>query len=658
MSEFRNTVFQYFQTDDIPSEEQFQYTWNSVWFKDEKFSISDVTGLEIALQNKLGTNHASDANAHANILLKKDGSNLSDAEKAALKIALDVGEIPDNVALVDMGEPTDVFNKDQIRALYMSMADYIVGGKIRADKIEALGLTTLIEVSQTSLASFAANSANYTFEQNDMIAIPDGTGNFALFIFKGGVKTVTKNYLPTGLTNITIAMVEGLQTALDSKVQKPAGTGGFFASQNGNTTTWVQISPASYYLNYWDGSNFRASNVYQNGTKLGIGTQTPSEMLHLYDGRIRAKALVLDVNSETLPNQITTDGTRFSGTSSAGTKRGLMYNDYADLLGVMSSMNDTQKDNYRIASRKTNENYSLNQPVINNILPPIVDKTIPFKQYITIVGLNLFLDTITQGAAQIEMKNVATGAITLISNFTSYQYSPDRITFGLDFSTYDIGDYTFRVFHNGAWSLPNLTKVLRIRNALTSLPIPSLTWSLANQNGAQTSIAGVTTTTDRVVIDTKSAQTSIYAQSSYITTQQEMSDGVLLVFSVEMRMYDDPSFSQLMMGFVNSVFVNNDYADFGVSTYGLYPSTVYAKFKQSGQTKTLPNSGFVVADLVYVTIKNGVAEILFLNSGVNAIEVIPFTTPLSLKVTNKRTTTDITRQSKIDCQLINKYSLS
>lgn len=477
-----NDILNWFKKGLIPTEEQFKQAWSSFRHKDVKVPISEVDDLTNQLNNKLGNNHANDANAHTSVLLKKDGSNLSDAEKEALKQVLDVGEIPENVALVDVGEPTDVFNKDQIRALYMSMADYIVGGKIRADKIEALGLTTLIEVSQTSLASFAANSANYVFEQNDIIAIPDATGNFALFIFKGGTKTVTSNYLPTGLTNITIAMVEGLQTALDSKVQKPAGTGGFFASQSGTTTTWVQISPASYYLNLWDGSNFRASNVYQNGTKLGIGTQTPSEMLHLSDGRIRAKALVLDVNSETLPNQIVTDGTRFSGTSSGGTKRGLMYNDYADLLALSNGMTDAQKTEWKTAM---NGGWTTNTMSVGVISPAKVDSTLNSPTWFLLQGANLNLNP---NSFAVDIVDLSGNVIVAVPGSQVSLSTTDgtKLRFYANLNALTNGDYKIRLWNGVAYY--TTSKTFLISDTLTHIDLSSLVWSKKTYNDNPSSI--------------------------------------------------------------------------------------------------------------------------------------------------------------------------
>lgn len=184
------TILSWFQTGDYPTQEEFEQTFSSFRHKDTKIPITEVDGLESSLNSKLS-----------------------------------VDDLPSNMALVDGGQPSDVFNKEQIMAMAMMLSDYVKDGKIRADKIEALGLTDLIESNERNIAEFASNSGKYEFQQNDFIAVPDDKGNFSLFIFKGEEKNDTKNYLPTGLTNITMSMVEGLQNALNTKLDKPAVNG-------------------------------------------------------------------------------------------------------------------------------------------------------------------------------------------------------------------------------------------------------------------------------------------------------------------------------------------------------------------------------------------------------------------------------------------------
>ena len=102
---------------------------------------------------------------------------------------------------------------------------------------------------------------------------------------------------------------------------------------NTNTTN----NPDSNYLIYWDGNDFSASSVYYDGTKYGIGTTTPSETLHLNNGRLRAKAMIFDENAETLPHQITYNNQRFYGTDPTGTARTFMYRDFTDYQALWES---------------------------------------------------------------------------------------------------------------------------------------------------------------------------------------------------------------------------------------------------------------------------------------------------------------------------------
>lgn len=105
-----------------------------------------------------------------------------------------------------------------------------------------------------------------------------------------------------------------------------------------NTQAWktalgvtnTTLNPASNYLVYWDGNDFAASSVYYDGTKYGVGTTAPGEMLHLNDGRLRAKAMVFDDNPESLPYQITHTNRRYYGADLTGTPRMFMYRDFTD----------------------------------------------------------------------------------------------------------------------------------------------------------------------------------------------------------------------------------------------------------------------------------------------------------------------------------------
>ncbi|KQT20938.1 hypothetical protein ASG22_16090 [Chryseobacterium sp. Leaf405] len=116
----------------------------------------------------------------------------------------------------------------------------------------------------------------------------------------------------------------------------------------GELPTNTTISPASNYLIFWDGNDFAASSVYYDGAKYGIDTTTPSEMLHLNNGRLRTKAMVFDENTETLPHQITYNNERFYGTDLTGTARTFMFKDFADYKSLWEGFTNAQKINLQL----------------------------------------------------------------------------------------------------------------------------------------------------------------------------------------------------------------------------------------------------------------------------------------------------------------------
>lgn len=465
-----STILSWFETGDIPTQNQFQQTFSSFRHKDENIAINNITGLETALNNKLSSGHANDTNAHINVLAKLDASNLNYANTEAWRLALGVGDIPDNVALVDIGEAQEVYNKMQIHAMSMMLADFVTAGKIRAEKIEALGITDLVEATEGSLVSFVANSANYEFQKNDFIAIPVN-GNYSLFLFKGGNKAVTSNYLPTGLTNITIAMVEGLQDALSGKIDKPTADGSFFTRKVGSSVTQIPINLSSSYLLFWDGADFKTSSIYRDaaGLKFGIGTTSPSEQLHL-TARARMSALVLENNSETLPQQLTYYNRVFYGTNDVGAKRPLMFGDYADYYRMINSLTDAEKTNIKTSM---NGGWTTATMSVAIISPPVVDKQ--NKNYwITLRGANLNLNP-----ASFAVDIMSVDGVTVIANVPGSQVqlytNGFDLAFYFNFKDIPLGNYKIRLWNGVAYYVTGLT-VAVVQN-LQILDVSTLTWT-------------------------------------------------------------------------------------------------------------------------------------------------------------------------------------
>ncbi|REC64062.1 hypothetical protein DRF65_00360 [Chryseobacterium pennae] len=462
MSTPLHTIFSWFETGDFPTQAQFQASWSSFWHKDDLVPISQISGLTQVIEQMASSealqNHINDSNAHTGYLAKLDASNLTTVNVNSWKEKLGVGEIPANVALVDMGENQSVFNKDQITSICMLLENYVnSNGKIMSGMIEALGLTQLIPVSEFTLQDFIANHSTYDFQINDIIAIPssDPQQGYRLYFYNGGNKTSEDSYLATGLSNVTIAMVQGLQAALDSNMNKPTASGNYYARHFLGQASWIAINPASSYLLFWNGNDFIGSGIYTDGTKFGIGTTVPAEAFHLNNGRLRTKAVVFDENTEALPYQITHKNRRYYGSDLTGAQYLFMYQTYADLHNLLLGLTDPQKEQIRNDLRLTGEIYSTGQPRIDSVILPFIDNSYTFTQYVTLIGLNLFVDNQTP-TANLIMKRVkdingsvlSTPEVYNITNFNVLQSSPNTLNFGVKWNTYPEGYYQFFCTHN------------------------------------------------------------------------------------------------------------------------------------------------------------------------------------------------------------------
>ncbi|AZA84794.1 hypothetical protein C1637_18605 [Chryseobacterium lactis] len=474
MSTPLNTILSYFETGDFPTQEQFQASWESFWHKDETIPTNKVAGLDSQLQNKADKNifeaHTSNPDSHTAYLAKKDASNLDNTNVQAWKNALGVGELPENIATVDNENKFgNVYSKDQSNERFLTFNDYVNDDrKIRADKIEALGLTTLIEATETSISEFAAHSGSYTFEDNDFIAIPDNNGNFGLHMFKGGNKTEVKNYLATGLSNITMAMVEGLQDALNEKMRKPSYNGNFFIRGLGPGPIYAPISPASNYLLSWDGSDFKESTMYYKDGRFGIGTKTPEAQLHLL-GNVRSSAYAFDTNNEAKRDQITYDGSKFWGANNASVRRPFMFADYAAEVELWSSLTDAQKTDLKTIM---NGGWSTGTMSVALITPPVVD--ISDKNYwISLKGANLNLNP-TSYSLEI-MANDGVTPIAIIPNSQVQLYTNGLdLSFYFNFKNIPRGSYKLRLWNGVANYLTSMT--VNVVDKLQLINLNNLIW--------------------------------------------------------------------------------------------------------------------------------------------------------------------------------------
>ncbi|BFO64134.1 hypothetical protein [Chryseobacterium sp. KCF3-3] len=485
-----NTILSWFETGDFPTQEQFAASWTSFYHKDESIPMDKVENLNTQLQEKVDKQvynaHLTNTEAHSTTLAKLDASNLNNINIQAWRTILGVGDLPSNIALIDdlpNSLQGNVYTKNQSDSKYLPFADYTTGdGKILASMIEALGLTELISVTETSLAAFMANNANYQYQKNDMIAIPDGAGNYSLYIYKGGSKTTAGNYIPTGLTNITIAMVQGLQAALDAKMDKPTAAGNYIARLASGSVTWRAINPAASYLTFWNGNDFTASGLYYDGTKFGIGTTTPSEMLHLNNGRLRAKAMVFDDNPESLPYQITHTNRRFYGADLTGTPRMFMFRDFTDYKALWEGFTDAQKNEIKTIA---NGGWTTGTMSVAIISPPIVDKQ--NKPYwINLRGANLnlpptnFKIELCTGASS--SADTATVVVEIPASQVQLYTNGTDLTFYYNFKDIPEGTYKLRLWNGVAYYLTSFT--LNVVAQVNRVDLNNIVWSRKINNNA------------------------------------------------------------------------------------------------------------------------------------------------------------------------------
>lgn len=206
-------IFSWFQTGDIPTQDQFQQTFSSLRHKDEKIAIMDVDGLNTALNNKLASTHSNDENAHNSILVKKDSSNLSADDITLWKDKLGVSELPDNVATIDTdAELGNAYKKVAPPDLNKDYALSVAGlpipiAKTGLEDIVSEDSSLLIEPDTSNIESnvslFSEEFENYS-STTLSLSFP---AIQILGIYDGGLKLNSNEYELIGSSRIEILSV-------------------------------------------------------------------------------------------------------------------------------------------------------------------------------------------------------------------------------------------------------------------------------------------------------------------------------------------------------------------------------------------------------------------------------------------------------------------
>ena len=147
-----------------------------------------------------------------------------------------------------------------------------------------------------------------------------------------------------------------------------------------------------------------------------------------------------------------------------------------DALNAMQTMSDAEKDAYRLAQRKSNENYSLGAPRVDFFLPFIVKKEDKL-QYISIKGLNLFLPP----NSSVYLINHSTNEEHFINHVSTSPQDPTTLVFTFNFKDLPLGEYRLKIVSNGLNNLDKTT--FKLVESLIGSPIPNLTWQTQSKTG-------------------------------------------------------------------------------------------------------------------------------------------------------------------------------
>lgn len=121
-------IFGWFETGDIPTQDQFRATFASFRHKENKIPFNEVEGLATAFENTVTdsgfTAFKDDVNTKIIQLAKKDGSNLLPADVISWKNALGIA----NIAVVDsLDAEGNVYSKEQVLTMLDMLRQQVDG---------------------------------------------------------------------------------------------------------------------------------------------------------------------------------------------------------------------------------------------------------------------------------------------------------------------------------------------------------------------------------------------------------------------------------------------------------------------------------------------------------------------------------------------------
>ena len=402
-----------------------------------------------------------------------------------------------------------------------------------------------------------------------------------------------------------VSNIQGLQTALDSKLNKGNYPGNAFDLKteiDGKLTKPTTTSNTTSYPfvvgEDGNGNSARlpAGDLGKNFFNSDLNNTTARN--HTMNAGVTVNTLGNPHTLSGLPNK-NADITNFRKVRVQNTSGLDAVVDSKNLLtdGV-TSMTDAEKDAWRLAQRKSNENYSTGQPRIDFINPVIIDKTLNFVQYVSIIGLNLYLGV--NSVIKVYRKSDDT-LYKEITTFERNQNMPTILLFGENFQNWEVGKYYFKIYNgiSGVESIINKNLIIDVRDTIEELSIPALSFTSNNSNVVFTGNSNNLITNQ-----------IYYAKSNEpLVTSSDLIDGVGLCFSFSYRGWMWSRYaSRITLGLVDSSGnISDSSLDFGIIT------------KDNGVMQSIPNPASSGSSIVtgntlknftlYILIKNGVVTI-------------------------------------------------
>ena len=526
----KTTIKNWFKTALKPTQAQFWATWDSYWHKSESLPISAVNNLGNVLDSKADNNHSHNQYA-TNDATSLNEQNVTSWQKV---LGVDNLEFDDNAISItsdylDLGVPAGAKIKAFNNAIhnevnkklnaptendteeYVLLADGSTAAKAEFGKVDTIDGITADENKDVKLGAVRNSKGNTVTEQ---FSIQQENGAYVSIdtegvkVSQGGISSLLKSESITVVNQVPSAVYQFQELmfpkrkaiGVEEKVYPITYINGVKANENGRADIW---------------------GVANNWTN-------PQQ---------RFSALV-DKSADATFN-------RLLGTDSNGNVNEVGL---SAITNEMAKSTDAQKDAFRLASRKTGETYSIGQPRVDFINPPMLDKTKDYNQYITIIGINLFLNPVT---TILKFRHTVTREEIQITNFQTQQTNAQILVISEDFSTWNPGNWEVLISNNGLDNiLSNVT--LEVTESLVSEQI-NLSWDKIKTSDNQPPTT-LETTPNSLSIKGSTTQGATI-QSSVLVTEADKVNGCIVALTFTGQSFHDAHYnfnSNYFIGFMGS----------------------------------------------------------------------------------------------------------